>query len=179
MNQRVTIASVVLLWMILGVSPASSGEKDFFGKWCVDIGFLSPHGYGANVAIAVDIEHLNGFKPFAGFGFNVLTGQGYSGGIEYAVNPRLRVSSFLTIGGGKEWGIKNMGWDEASQSTVPASRPKIFLLGTWLDLLESDDYDLMLGVAIGSANMNTLKETSDRGRFRFSVSPAYSFGLWF
>ena len=169
MNQRVTIASVVLLWMILGVSPASSGEKDFFVDRCVDIGFLSPHGYGANVAIAVDIEHLNGFKPFAGFGFNVLTGVGYSGGIEYAVNPRLRVSSFLTIGGGKEWGIIN----------EPASRPKIFLLGTWLDLLESDDYDLMLGVAIGSANMNTLRETSDRGGFRFFVSPAYSFGLWF
>ena len=84
-----TIASVLLLSVILRVTPAFSGEK-YIIDGCLDLGFVSPHGYGANVAIALDIEHLSGFKPFAGVGFNV-TGMAYSGGIEYAVNPRLLV----------------------------------------------------------------------------------------
>ena len=89
---------------IIGTSPTSAGEE-YIVDSCVDFGFLSPHGYGINASIALDIDVLSSFKPYAGAGINVLSGLTYPGGVEYRVQiemenaPGLTISSLLSSGG--------------------------------------------------------------------------------
>lgn len=169
---------VLLVWAgLVQADPLERGPKDVVDL-CLDFGFLTPHGYGANVAFLFDFKPLNEYKPFVAFGLNVITGLTYSVGIEYEIDPRLRLSSLLSVAGGQELGQYHMYWDESSQSTVPRSRPKILLVSGYFDLLKSDHVDLLLGGAIGLANVDTLRGTSDSDvELRFLASPVLSVGL--
>ena len=66
--------SLLLLLFLVGLTKAETlpdrqkNRVDF----CLDLGFLTPHGYGANVAVSLDFKSLNGYRPFAAFGFNAI-----------------------------------------------------------------------------------------------------------
>jgi len=69
-----------------------------------------------------------------------------------------------------------MYWDEASEAVLPENRSKILLFNSYFDLIKSRHLDLLLGAALGIANVNTLRETSDRG-LRLFATPAFSAGI--
>ena len=98
--------SLLLLLFLVGLTKAETlpdrqkNRVDF----CLDLGFLTPHGYGANVAVSLDFKSLNGYRPFAAFGFNVITGLTYSTGIEYQINPRFKLGLLFSVAGGKKLG---------------------------------------------------------------------------
>tara|TARA_B100002003_G_scaffold11561_1_gene9935 strand:+ start:923 stop:1453 length:531 start_codon:yes stop_codon:yes gene_type:complete len=170
--------SLLLLLFLVGLTNAETlpdrqkNRVDF----CLDLGFLTPHGYGANVAVSLDFKSLNGYRPFAAFGFNVITGLTYSTGIEYHINPRFKLGLLFSVAGGEELGQHHMYWDEASEAVLPANRSKILLFNSYFDLIKSRYLDLLLGAALGIANVNTLRETSDRG-LRLFATPAFSAGI--
>ena len=171
--------SLLLLLFLVGLTKAETlpdrqkNRVDF----CLDLGFLTPHGYGANVAVSLDFKSLNGYRPFAAFGFNVITGLTYSTGIEYQINPRFKLGLLFSVAGGKELGQYHMYWDQASEAVLPANRSTILLFNSYFDLIKSRHLDLLLGAALGIANVNTLRETSDRGKLRLFATPAFSAGI--
>ena len=136
------------------------------------LGFLTPHGYGANVAVSLDFKSLNGYRPFAAFGFNVITGLTYSTGIEYQINPHFKSGLLFSVAAGKELG---QFWDGPPDMYEPP-RAKILLFNSYFDLIKSRHLDLLLGAALGIANVNTLRGTSDRG-LRLFATPAFSAGI--
>ena len=107
----------------------------------------------------------------------MITGLTYSTGIEYQINPRFKLGLLFSVAGGEELGQHHMYWDEASQSALPANRSKILLFSSYFDLIKSRYLDLLLGAALGIANVNTLRETSDRGGLRLFATPAFSAGI--
>ena len=98
--------SLLLFLFLVGLTNAETlpdrpkNRVDF----CLDLGFLTPHGYGANVAVSLDFKSLNSYRPFAAFGFNVITGLTYSTGIEYQINPRFKLGLLFSVAGGEELG---------------------------------------------------------------------------
>ena len=82
----------------------------------------------------------------------------------------------FSVAGGEELEQHHMYWDEASEAVLPANRSKILLFNSYFDLIKSRHLDLLLGAALGIANVNTLRETSDRGP-RLFATPAFSAGI--
>ena len=119
--------SLLLLLFLVGLTNAETlpdrqkNRVDF----CLDLGLLTPHGYGANVAVSLDFKSLNGYRPFAAFGFNVITGLTYSTGIEYQINPRFKLGLLFSVAGGEELiciGMRHLKWP------YPQIGPRYFYL---------------------------------------------------
>ena len=83
----------------------------------------------------------------------------------------------FSVAGGKELGQYHMYWDQSSETVLPANQSKILLFNSYFDLIKSRHLDLLLGAALGIANVNTLRETSDRGKLRLFATPAFSAGI--
>ena len=96
--------SLLLLLFLVGLTKAETLPDRHRNRvdFCLDLGFLTPHGYGANVAVSLDFK--SSYRPFAAFGFNVITGLTYSTGIEYQINPRFKLGLLFSVAGGKELG---------------------------------------------------------------------------
>ena len=145
--RRYTIA-VFIIFGVFGAWPACSEEHSFIEGY-LGLGAYGPHGYGETISVALNIKGLQGLKPFAGLGeeneggFNLLptvpnfsfhAGIGYKAEFATKYSPSLMLSSlFRTVG------------DQA----------QVFLVGGWLDLVKSDNFDVMIGVAFEIANGGT------------------------
>ena len=95
--------SLLLLLFLVGLTNAETWQNRQKNRvdFCLDLGFLTPHGYGANLAVSLDFKSLNSYRPFAAFGFNVITGLTYSTGIEYQINPRFKLGLLFSALAGK------------------------------------------------------------------------------
>ena len=152
----------ILILVVTCESYGTSSENDFKIRKNFSIGFPSPHGLMMDLTFSLESEQLKGFKPFVGLDWNYLNGFqrfafGYVTGIEYALQlpvkfrPNLILSSYLVFGGGTR--SLRGAWDESSQSHEPPIPSNVFLIGAWLDLLKSDNYDLNIGTSFGLANV--------------------------
>ena len=146
---RYTIA-VFIIFGVVGAWPACSEEHSFIEGY-LGLGHYGPHGHGETISVALNIKGLKGLKPFAGLGnaknskwdyffflpsvpnFTFHAGIGYKQ--EFAKKfPSLTLSSLFRTGG---------------------NQAQMFLVGGWLDLVKSDNIDLMIGVAFEIANGGT------------------------
>ena len=147
-------------------------QKTRVDRWA-DLGFLGPHGYGINIAISLDVKSLNGYRPFAAFGFNVITGLTYSTGIEYQINPHFKSGLLFSVAAGKELG---QFWDGPPDMYEPP-RAKILLFNIFFDLIKSPNVDLLLGAGLGIANVNMFRESSGRPEQSLFATPAFSLSV--
>lgn len=145
--RRYTIA-VFVIFGVVGAWPACSEEHSFIEGY-LGLGHYGPHGYGETISVALNIKGLQGLKPFAGLGneneqgFNLLpsvpnfsfhAGIGYKAEFATKYSPSLTLSSLFRTGG---------------------NQAQVFLVGGWLDLVKSDNFDVMIGVAFEIANGGT------------------------
>ena len=175
--RRYTIA-VFIIFGVVGAWPACSEEHSFIEGY-LGLGAYGPHGYGETISVALNIKGLQGLKPFAGLGedneggFNLLpsvpnfsfhSGIGYKAEFATKYSPSLMLSSLFRTGG---------------------NQAQMFLVGGWLDLVKSDNFDVMIGVAFEIANgwtkankefLERHNRTHDRN-IRSFISPTWSVGF--
>ena len=169
------VTAIFFLLGITGASPASSKENPIIEAY-VGLGRYGPHGYGPTTSIALNIESLFGLKPFAGFGidydpsFNPFSNWSYQVGIGYKAEFSMKYAPSLTL---------------SSLFRTGGNQANIFLAGGWLDLVKSDNFDVMIGAAFEIANGWTkgnkvFLERHNRmhvGNIRSFISPTWSVGF--
>ena len=177
--RRYTIA-VFIVFGVVGAWPACSEEHSFIEGY-LGLGAYGPHGYGETISVALNIKGLQGLKPFAGLGneknstlgstllpsipnFTFHAGIGYKAEFATKYSPSLMLSSLFRTGG---------------------NQAQVFLVGGWLDLVKSDNFDVMIGVAFEIANGGTPgnewnydpQHRTRAGNVRSFISPTWSVGF--
>ena len=173
--RRYTIA-VFIIFGVVGAWPACSEEHSFIEGY-IGLGDYGPHGSGETISVALNIKGLQGLKPFASLGnekkllwlpsvpnFTFHAGIGCKTEFATKYSPSLTLSSLFRTGG---------------------NQAQMFLVGGWLDLVKSDNIDLMIGVAFEIANGGTPgnewyydpHHRTHIGNVRSFISPTWSVGF--
>ena len=170
------VTAILFFWGITEASPAPSEENSIIEAY-VELGRYGPYGYGPTTSITLNVKSLFGLKPFAGFSgidvdptFNPFSNLSYQVGIGYEAEFSMEYAPSLTI---------------SSLFRTRGKQAKIFLAGGWLDLVKSDNFDVMIGVAfeIASGWTKANKEFLERhnrthdGNIRSFISPTWSVGF--
>ena len=177
--RRYAIA-VFIIFGVVGAWPACSEEHSYVEGY-LGLGHYGPHGYGETISVALNIKGLQGLKPFVGLGneqsftlgstllmlvpdLTFHAGIGYKAEFATKYSPSLMLSSLFRTGG---------------------NQAQVFLVGGWLDLVKSDNFDVMIGVAIEIANGGTPgnewyydpHHRTRVGNVRSFISPTWSVGF--
>ena len=59
--------SLLLLLFLVGLTNAETWQDRQKNRvdFCLDLGFLTPHGYGANLAVSLDFKAIDHLLPLA------------------------------------------------------------------------------------------------------------------